>query len=108
MADTDITTDLHEDSHVSEGQYWAVFVILAIITAVEVAWSYAGFEGVVLVLPLVAMMIVKFLFVAGVFMHLYFDMKILHGRWFSLAFGAGLSLAVLVFLIVIATFQFQI
>lgn len=107
MAETEMH-DLHGDDHVSERQYWGVFVILATITALEVAWSYLGFEGATLVLPLVAMMMVKFLFVAGVFMHLYFDLKLLHGRWFTWAFGGGLILAISVFLIVIATFQFRI
>lgn len=115
MTDTEVSHDHgHVDSydddhaHVSERTYWSVFVVLAIITAVEVAWSYLGLEGPALVLPLVAMMVVKFLFVAGVFMHLYVDLKILNGRWFSWSFGAGLILAILVFLIVIATFEFQI
>ena len=103
MAETEMH-DLHDDHHVSERQYWGVFVILAAITALEVAWSYLGFDGVTLVLPLIAMMMVKFLFV----MHLYFDLKLLNGRWFTWSFGAGLILAISVFLIVIATFEFRI
>jgi hypothetical protein len=53
-------------------------------------------------------MIFKFLVVAGAFMHLYFDLKILHGKWFTWTFLAGLGLALSVFLIVIATFEFQV
>jgi cytochrome c oxidase subunit IV len=108
MTDTDLAHDLHDDNHVSERQYWGVFVLLAAITAIEVLWSYLGFEGAALVLPLVVLMVVKFLFVAGVFMHLFFDLRILNGRWFSWAFGAGLILAICVFFAVIATFHFQI
>lgn len=109
MTDTDaLHSDMHEEHHPTERQYWGVFVLLAIITAFEVAWSYLGFEGPKLVLPLVVMMITKFLFVAGAFMHLFFDLKILHGRWFTWTFASGLLLAISVFLIVIATFRFQI
>lgn len=109
MTDTDaLHNDLHDDHHPTENQYWGVFVLLAVVTAIEVAWSYGGFDGPLLVLPLVGMMIFKFLFVAGAFMHLYFDLKILHGKWFTWTFGAGLGLALSVFLIVIATFQFQV
>ncbi len=108
MANTETAHDVHDEEHVSERQYWVVFVVLAIITAVEVAWSYLGLEGAALVLPLIAMMVVKFLFVVGIFMHLYFDLKILNGRWFTWSFGTGLILAILVFLAVIATFEFQI
>ena len=113
MTDTDalhndLHDDLHDDHHPTENQYWGVFVLLAVVTAIEVAWSYSGFDGPLLVLPLVGMMIFKFLFVAGAFMHLYFDLKIIHGKWFTWTFAAGLGLALSVFLIVIATFQFQV
>ncbi len=98
----------HDDAHVTERQYWSTFVLLAILTAVEIAWSYMGLSGAALVLPLIAMMVVKFLLVAGVFMHLYFDTKILHGRLFWLIFASSILLAVLVYLAVIATFDYQV
>jgi len=96
--------DAHEH-HPTERQYWLVFVALAVLTAIEVAWSYAGFEGAALILPLVVMMIIKFVLVAGAFMHLYFDMKIVNGRMFSLAFGGSLLVAVLVYIVVFASFN---
>ena len=112
MADSAMTTDAahsgsHDDDHAhpTERQYWIVFVILAILTAVEVAWSYIGVEGAALVVPLLAMMAVKFVLVAGAFMHLYFDMKIINGRIFTWAFGFSLLLAVIVYFVVFAAFD---
>lgn len=97
----------HDDhgAHPTEKQYWIVFVILAILTAVEVAWSYLGLEGPALVVPLIVMMVVKFLLVCGIFMHLYFDMKMLNGRLFTWAFGSATILALLVYFIVFASFD---
>jgi cytochrome c oxidase subunit 4 len=96
------------DHHPTERQYWMIFVILAVLTAVEVAWSYLGLSGPALVLPLLAMMVVKFFLVAGAFMHLYFDLKILNGRLFTWAFAGAIVLAMAVYAIVLAAFEFQI
>lgn len=92
----------------TERQYWLVFVILVVFTALEVAWSFFGLEGAALVLPLMVMMVIKFLLVAGVFMHLYFDMNMINGKLFAVAFGSALALAALVYLVVVATFDFRI
>ncbi len=98
----------HHEEHVAEKSYWIVFVVLAVLTAIEIAWSYIGLEGIALVVPLIVMMIIKFLIVAGVFMHLYFDMKFVNGKFFSIMFGFGLVLAVAVFMAVMASFEFRI
>ncbi|MEL7155646.1 MAG: cytochrome C oxidase subunit IV family protein [Actinomycetota bacterium] len=100
--------DHHDEHHPTETQYWIVFVALVILTAVEVAWSFIGLSGLVLVLPLLAMMLVKFLLVAGAFMHLYFDMKLINGRLFTWAFGGALVLALGVYFVVFATFEFSL
>ncbi len=99
--------DFHEE-HVAEKSYWIVFVVLAVLTAIEIAWSYIGLEGIALVVPLIVMMIIKFFIVAGVFMHLYFDLKFVNGKYFSIMFGFGLVLAIAVFLAVMASFDFRI
>ncbi len=109
----DHTTPSHstggqDHAHPTEAQYWKVFAILVVLTAVEVAWSFLGLKGPALVLPLVVMMVVKFLLVAGVFMHLYFDMKAINGKLFAWAFGSALVLASVLYLIVIASFEFRI
>ena len=100
----------HDDHahHPTERQYWMIFVVLAILTAIEVAWSYLGLSGFALVGPLIAMMVVKFFLVAGAFMHLYFDLKILNGRLFTWAFGGAMLLAMAVYAIVLAAFEFKI
>lgn len=100
--------DDHEHDHPQERQYWVVFVVLGVVTAVEVAWSYMGLSGVALVVPLVLMMLFKFVVVAGVFMHLYFDLKFLNGKYFTMMFGSGVILAVTVFFVMFAAFRFQI
>ena len=100
--------DHHDEHHPTETQYWVVFVALVILTAVEVAWSFLGLSGLVLVLPLLTMMLVKFLLVAGAFMHLYFDMKIINGRLFTWAFAGALLLAIAVYFVVFASFEFSV
>ncbi len=96
-----------EHAHPEEKSYWIIFAILAVVTAVEVAWSFLGFEGPTLVLPLIGMMVGKFLLVGAVFMHLRFDGKV-NGKIFSIVFGTGVVLATLVFIAALATFEFQI
>lgn len=117
MADATVSTtadptqsanDVHDHAHPTERQYWLVFVVLAVLTAIEVAWSYAGVSGPALVVPLVIMMVIKFALVAGIFMHLYFDLKIVNGKLFTWAFGAALVLAGAVYFVVIAAFDFRI
>lgn len=98
----------HDDHHPTERQYWVVFAALFVLTAVEVAWSFIGLEGPALVAPLLVMMVIKFFLVAGAFMHLYFDMKILNGRLFTWAFFGALLLAMLVYFVVFAAFEFNL
>jgi len=94
--------------HPTERQYWMVFAALVVLTALEVAWSFIGLDGIALAAPLLIMMVIKFLLVAGVFMHLYFDMKILNGRLFTWMFVAGMVLAMAVYAVVFSTFEFNI
>ena len=98
----------HDHAHPTEKQYWVVFAALFVLTAIEVAWSFMGLEGAVLVIPLLVMMTIKFFLVAGAFMHLYFDLKILNGRLFSWAFFGALLLAIAVYFVVFAAFQFDV
>ena len=95
--------DDHGD-HPTEKAYWVVFAVLAVFTAVEVAWSYIGVEGAALVYPLVAMMVVKFILVAGIFMHLKYDLSIRNGSMFTYMFAFGLVTAIAVYAVVLFTF----
>ncbi len=91
--------------HPTEKMYWIIFAVLAGFTALEVAWSYFGLDGAALVVPLVVMMVTKFILVAGIFMHLKFDLSIRNGRLFALVFGFGLIVALLVYTSVLLTFS---
>lgn len=87
--------------------YIRIAVALAVITAIEVAWSYlpvwedaTGLTSFVEAAGLIVMMMVKFVIVASNFMHLKFDDKIL-----SRVFYAGLILAIFVYIAALTTFQ---
>ncbi len=83
--------------------YVRIAVALAVITAIEVAWSYVPWaDGLVLVEVggLLLMMAVKFVVVASNFMHLKFDDKVL-----TRVFYAGLILAISVYVAALTTFE---
>jgi len=93
--------EAHAEAHVSDNHYVRIAVILAVLTAIEVALSYInGLKGIALVLPLLVIMAVKFGVVALHFMHLKWDSKIL-----TRVFYAGLFLAVGVYVAALATFH---
>ncbi len=113
---TDTTTALvdadhgdHDHSHgLDDRGYVRIAFILAFITGAEVAWSYlpiwddaSGLTSFVEVAGLLVMMAVKFAIVAAFFMHLRFDNKLLTRLFYS-----GLFLAVIVYVIVLTTFEF--
>jgi cytochrome c oxidase subunit 4 len=87
-------------AHPDPWQYVVVAVVLAVITAVEIAVSYTEGDlpdGLIVVL-LLAMMFVKFFLVASWFMHLRTDQPI-----FKRFFIVGAVAAPVLFLIVLAT-----
>ncbi len=108
VADGGLGHSSDHGDHPTETAYWQVFAILAVLTAVEVLWSYLPLDGVALVVPLLAMMVVKFVLVAGWFMHLKYDLSIINGNVFTILFSFGLVTAVLVYIVMIAAFDFQI
>ena len=79
-------------------EYVRIAVILAAITAVEVAIYYFDISKILLLVGLVVLATTKFIIVAAFFMHLKFD-----GRLLSLLFVAGMATAGAVFLVVILT-----
>ena len=96
----------HDDeghAHPSDWAYVKIAAVLAAITAVEVFTYFRTVLdwGAFLVPSLIFMMIVKFYLVATWFMHLRFDSK-LFGRMFT----AGLTLAVVVYAVTLAAFEF--
>ena len=89
----------HHD-HPSELEYIKIAVVLALITAAEVAVYYVeSLEGL-LVPILVVFSTIKFMLVVLWFMHLRFD-----SRLFRRLFVAGIALAVFCFTIVLTTFH---
>lgn len=107
VASTDVPTDeahAHEagHDHPSEKTYVKIAVILAVLTAAEVATYPAEDALGSFVIPiLLVLMTVKFYYVAAFFMHLKFD-----GRLFSGMFLAGLVTAVICYIAVLCTFEF--
>ena len=88
--------------HPGEREYVTIALILALITAAEVATYYFEEQlGGALVPALMIMMVVKFVMVVMWFMHLKFD-----SRLFSRVFTAGLLLAIGVYVAALATFRF--
>lgn len=85
--------------HPSPRQYVNVAIILAIITAVEVAIFYIEALEVILVPALIALSLIKFALVILWFMHLKFDSPL-----FRRLFVTGVVLALFVFGIVLAIF----
>lgn len=88
-----------------ERQYVVIALILAGITAVEVATylipdAFGGEGSMPFVIALLAMMSIKFMVVAAYFMHLKFDNKLL-----TYAFYSGLVLALGVYLGVLTAFR---
>ena len=87
-------------AHPDPWQYVVVAVVLAVITAVEIAVSYMEGDipdGLIVVL-LLAMMVMKFFLVASWFMHLRTDQPV-----FKRLFILGSIAAPLLYLIVLAT-----
>jgi cytochrome c oxidase subunit 4 len=89
--------------HPTDSYYVRIAVALAVITGLEVAWSYlpvwddaTGATAFLEVAGLMVMMAIKFVVVASNFMHLKFDNKVLTRIfYFGLLLAAGVYLAVL-------------
>ena len=61
-------------AHPTPKDYWILAVVLAVITAAEVAVAYVNSAAVV-VPSLIVMMIAKFVIVVGWYMHLAYESK---------------------------------
>ena len=103
---TTAATTAHEETvhgaghkHPTAGNYRVIALILAIITAGEVALYYIDI-GKAMIPVLLVMMVLKFGIVVAYFMHLKFDSLI-----FRRLFVSGLILAVAVFLATMTAMQ---
>lgn len=90
--------EVPHEHHPSDTDYVQTAIILAVLTALEVSTYYIDF-GWATVPLLVVLMTVKFLYVAGIFMHLKFDIGL-----YRQMVAAGLVLAIALYTIVLLTF----
>ena len=91
--------DPHMSDHPSPRKYVNIAIILAIVTALEVAVYYVTMPDSMLITVLAVMAIIKFVMVVAYFMHLRFDSRI-----FRRLFVTGVILAFFVFGVVMALF----
>jgi cytochrome c oxidase subunit 4 len=95
----------HDDLYhhqISDRNYIIIALLLAVLTAMEVAATEVGL-GAFLVPALLIMMAVKFFVVVSYFMHLKHDSPI-----FKFGFYVGLGGALVLYSIVLTTFHFFI
>jgi cytochrome c oxidase subunit 4 len=93
-------TGSHAGRHPSPKEYVRIAIILAIITAAEVAIYYIEGAKEFLIPLLILFSLVKFSLVVMWFMHLKFD-----SRTYARFFMMGLAGAVTLYLVVLLTFQ---
>lgn len=91
--------DPHLHEHPSPRKYVNVAIILAIVTAIEVAIYYVSMPDELLVTVLMLLAVIKFIMVGLYFMHLKFD-----SRTFRRFFITGIFLALFVFGVVMWMF----
>ena len=94
------TAESHGPAHPSPKEYVRIGLILAVLTALEVAASYTGVSGSILIPTLFILAVVKFALVVLWFMHLKFD-----DRRYARFFVMGLSGAAVLYLIVLISFR---
>lgn len=90
----------HAGGHPSPKEYIRIGVVLAVLTALEVAASYAGVSGSILIPTLLILAVIKFALVVLWFMHLKFD-----DRRYARFFVMGLSGASVLYLVVLISLR---
>ncbi len=97
----------HDDLHhheISDKTYVLIALLLAVLTAMEVAVTeIAGMPDALLIPSLLIMMVIKFFVVVSYFMHLKHDAKL-----FKFGFYVGLGGAIVLYSVVLSTFHFFI
>lgn len=94
-------TEAHPEAHhPTPAQYVQVAIVLAVLTALEVSTYFVDF-GVLAVPLLIVLMIIKFVLVAGWFMHLKFDTRV-----YTRFMVTGLILATVLYATTLLLFHF--
>jgi caa(3)-type oxidase subunit IV len=99
------TATEHMHAPTSSHVYIRIFVILAIITAIEVATSFLpsnGAIGLLKVALLLALSLAKGALVVMYFMHLKFD-----SRWFTILFVGGTAIATVLMITFLLLFSYH-
>jgi len=91
--------EVAHSEHPSTKAYIRIGMILAALTAIEVAVSYSSYSARLITAALLCLMFLKFLLVVLWFMHLKFD-----SRRYSRFFVMGLAGALTLYVIVLMTF----
>lgn len=91
----------HDELHPTPTQYVQIAVVLAILTAMEVSASFVDIGGAFLP-TLLVLMAIKFVLVAGFFMHLRYDTR-LYTRFMA----GGLVLAASLYAVVLVIFGYS-
>ncbi len=99
-------TEEHHPPHPTPSQYWKLAVLLAVLTAIEVALYYIDLQlelGMINSVALIVLAFLKFVIVVGWYMHLRYEKSTLN-RLFVAGFilAGSLYLVVLVALGVVA------
>jgi len=89
-----------EHTHPSPAKYVGIAILLAVITALEVALYYITMPEALVVVLLLILATMKFALVAGFFMHLKFDSPMLRR-----VFITGLALAGVVYFVALTTLR---
>lgn len=95
-----------EHSHPTPAMYWKIAVLLAALTAVEVAMFYINEAidiGVANAVVLIVLAALKFVIVVGFYMHLRYEKSML-----SRFFTAGFFLALSLYAVVLAALGFAV
>jgi cytochrome c oxidase subunit IV len=87
-----VDQEQEQEHHPTVGQYVEIGVILAVVTAIEVALFYADIPRQITVPALLFLTAIKFLLVVMWFMHLRYDRRLL--TW---VFAAGMAIAAVIF-----------
>ena len=93
-------TEIHEAKHPSPRTYVLIGIVLAIITAIEVAAFYLKITPWLLAMVMLLLSAGKFVLVVGFYMHLRFD-----DRRFLGLFAFPFFIAIFVILALLAIFQ---
>ena len=93
--------DAEHGHHPTPAQYWLIALVLAVLTAIEVAVPYiSALDGPPRVLLLLGLGAIKFAMVVALFMHLKFE-KPLYRNFFLIGLGGALAR----FIVVLLTFR---